>query len=86
MSHVWVLLTQRLHSPGLRILTAGLLSRGKLSLQRLMSPVCFTREDQRPSLDVSGLVSFSTFEEEIAIDDSMSSTASDADKWVCSDE
>ncbi len=51
-----------------------------------MSPVCFTREDQRPSLDLSGLVSIGASEEEIAIDDSMSLTASDADECVCSGE
>ncbi len=45
------------------------------------APVCFAREDQRPSSAASGLVSFGTPEEEIAIDDSMSLTASDAEEW-----
>ncbi len=57
-----------------------------LSPQRLMSLMCFTREDQRTSLDTSGLVSFGASEEEIAVDDSMSLTASDTDEWVCSGE
>ncbi len=60
--------------------------RTSLSPQRLMSLMCFTREDQRTSLDTSGLVSFGASEEEIAVDDSMSLTASDTDEWVCSGE
>ncbi|KAF4104449.1 hypothetical protein G5714_015436 [Onychostoma macrolepis] len=59
---------QRLHTP--------------LSPQQLTPPVCFTSEDQRPSLDASGLVSFGASEEEIAVDETVSLTASDADETV----
>ncbi len=57
-----------------------------LSPQRLIPPVCFTREDQCPLSAVSGLVSFCASEEEVAIDDSMSLTASDGEERVCSGE
>ncbi len=51
-----------------RIRTAHL-SDAELSPQRFTPPVCFTLEDQLPSLDTSGLVFFGTSEEEIAVDE-----------------
>ncbi len=48
------------------------LPRTPLSPHLLVSPVCFTQEDQHPSLASSGVVSFCISEEEIAVDDSMS--------------
>ncbi len=52
----------------------------------LISPVCFTQEDQRPSSAVIGLVYFGASEEVVTIedviaDDSMSLAASDAEEW-----
>ncbi len=46
--------------------------------------MCFAREDQRSSTAACGLVSFGASEEEIAVDDSMSLTASDAEVWCAS--
>ncbi len=60
--------------------------RTPLSLQRLTLPVCFTCMDQRPSLDASGLVSFGTSEEEIAVDETVSLMTFNAVEWVCSGE
>ncbi len=60
--------------------------RAPFSPLRLVTPVCFPREDQCPSSAASGLVSFGTSEEEIAIDDSISLTASDAEEWCVSGE
>lgn len=46
----------------------------------------FTQEDQFLSSAASRLISFGTSEEEIAVDDSMSLTASDTEEWTCSSE
>ncbi len=52
----------------------------------LISPVCFTQEDQRPSSAVRGLVYFGASEEVVIIEDvtadeSMSLAASDPEVW-----
>ncbi len=65
-----------------RIRTAHL-SDARLSPQHLSPPVCVTREDKLPSLDTSGLVFFGSSEEEIAVDETGSLTAFDAEKWAC---
>ncbi len=46
----------------------------------------FTQVEQHPSLGATGLVSSSTSEEEMAINNSMSLTVSDAEEWACSGE
>ncbi len=46
----------------------------------------FTRKEQHPSLDASGMVSFCASEEETAVNKIMSLMASDADEWACSGE
>lgn len=44
---------------------------------------CVYALDSTPSSAASRLVPFDTSEEEVAVDNSMSLTASDAEKWVC---
>ncbi len=74
------------HPSGLSEITSDQRPCTSLSLQRLSLPVCFTREDQRPSSAANGLVSFGASEEEVIVDDSMSLTASDAEEWAGSGE
>lgn len=58
----------------------------------LLSPRCLSfrcatqRRNKAPSSAASSLVSFGASEEEVAVKDSMSLAASDAEEWVCSGE
>lgn len=61
-------------------ITSAQVPHASLSLQYLESPLYFTREDQRPSLAVYGLIFISGSEEEVVSDDFMSLTASDAEE------
>ncbi|KAK2874560.1 hypothetical protein Q8A67_021713 [Cirrhinus molitorella] len=61
------------------VLTPAQPPRASLSLHIEVSPVLFSQPDQRPSVDVSDLVSSGRSEDE-ALDDSMSLAASDTEK------
>ncbi|ROL50723.1 hypothetical protein DPX16_14967 [Anabarilius grahami] len=62
-------------------LTTAQVPCASLSTQREVSPVCFSRPDQRPSAIASDLVSFRGSDDEL-LDDSMSLAASDAKDWM----
>ncbi len=60
-------------------LTSAQIPRASLSPHREVSPVLFSKPDQRPSASASDLVSFGGSDDELA-DDSMSLAASDAEE------
>ncbi len=57
------------HLPGSGVLTSAKRLRTLLSPQCLVSPVCFTQKEQRPSSAASGLISFGMAKDEIAVDE-----------------
>lgn len=78
--------SSRSHPSGLSNVTSAQPPHASLALQLFSLPVCFTHEDQCPSSTASGLVSYGASEKGVVVDDSMSLTAYDAEKWAGSGE